>query len=304
MPGFEGNRVTESGGALALAENSILELNRAAFINNGAASDVSGVKGGALYLTRGSRVTWVDDPEASVPPDCPSGPLCPRFVGNRASGGTLAHVEFGGELSLKNTLVVENNGPTTALVRLIGGGPRVNFVNNFLVRNAVSHILSGSTVDGVVGFNHNTIADNPGLESVVHLDGNLENGILSFVNNLVMAGDAPVFSGSGQFAGEIWECHVGSTEQAEPFDRQLIINNPDFADPENLDYHLGSDSGAIDVCGDPDFSDNIDIDGEPRVVDHPSRKGDLHADAGADEVQVPVERPDIVFSDRFEQPRL
>lgn len=300
MPRFEGNQVTVSGGALVLSDHARLETDRAAFINNGPVFDAVGVRGGALYLTDSSGFTMQG---AAVPPDCPHGPLCPRFLGNQADEGALASVGGSSTIALNGALVADNTGPGTSLVRFSGFRGNAILTNSFLVRNRVSQIVSGSPIEGTASFRHNTIADNTDLESVLLVENGIRN--VRFSNNLVMEDDIPIFSGSGPILNETWECHVGSSAQTMPFDREVVIDNPDFVDPGNLDYHLGPDSGAIDVCGELDFnSTTIDIDHEPRPVDHSSEQGERIADAGADEVQAPVEQPDIVFSDRFEGVRL
>jgi Right handed beta helix region len=57
-----------------------------------------------------------------------------------------------------------------------------------------------------------------------------------------------------------------------------IWDDPDFVDPDNSDYHIGSDSGAVDVGVETVVV--TDLDGRPRILDG-NGDGNYQADIGA-----------------------
>ena len=74
----------------------------------------------------------------------------------------------------------------------------------------------------------------------------------------------------------------------------IYVEDPGFVDAANQNYHLASDSFAIDLC-----ESNIqshDTDGDPRNWDNPSViNAEGSFDAGADEYFI-----DVIFSNNFE----
>lgn len=294
VPHFENNRVAGSGGALSLLNGTLMSAQRAGFVGNGFLLDAEPTGGGTLHLESGSRFTT--SVIEGVPSDCPQGPACSRFTGNRADGVPMIMVDDDSTLRLRGMLIAENGGPGASLVTVGGSRVTVALQNNFVVRNPVGHVLDGIADGANISLVHNTIADTPGLQAVMFIEDDLEGFSLAFSKNLVMEEGVPVFAGSGQFFNETWECHVGPTFQTPPFDSQTLIGDADFADPVNLDYHLAPKSEAIDRCDGSLFEQSSDIDGEFRPVDHVAIAGDLYTDAGADEVQGPVAQRRLIVN--------
>lgn len=298
FPTFDGNQVStfgvpfrfSAGGAFYLDDGAAVRFDRLRAISNGTIAAGEGVLGGMFYLSRDAELIQNPfDGTSALPSDCSTGDRCTLIEGNRADRAALGVMEAGSTLTFDGLLITGHDAPGETLIEALGD-VELRISNSVVVGNSVEGILESRSSGGLkIALLHDTIADNPGLGYIFRPLGT--GNEIRFANNLVIGPVGANIADSthpDSFAVELWQCHVGTEISDQPFDRQVVIEEPRFNDPARLDYGLRQDSPAIDICpapGLPLVADlERDIDGDRRPFDHASAPDtEFLSDGGADE---------------------
>jgi len=197
-----------------------------------------------------------------------------------AGGGITIHDSDGEKIITGNTIAGNSSGSE-------GGGLHLNgnpvLTNNMIVDNQTAFGGSGINIStGSPKLFHNTIARNTGGDGRGIYVG---SGSVAMTNTILVSHTVGIFVEPGSSASiesTLWG--NGAWSNGLDWDGAGTINhsndhwgNPDFVDPDAGDYHLASNSDAIDVGVDAGVK--IDIDWQPRPYQAP--------DIGADEYWPP-----------------
>lgn len=197
-----------------------------------------------------------------------------------AGGGITVHDSDGEKIITGNTIAGNSSGSE-------GGGLHLNgnpvLTNNMIVDNQTA--LGGSGINISAGspkLFHNTIARNTGGDGRGIYVG---SGSVTMTNTILISHTVGIFVEPGCSASiesTLWG--NGIWANGLDWDGAGTINhnndywgNPDFVDYQASDYHIGSNSDAIDAGVDAGVA--RDIDGQPRPYQAP--------DIGADEYWPP-----------------
>ena len=266
---IEGNSAGNNGGGFYVAsdlETSTINLdvsNRACW-NDGACMEVSNNKarlGGVVYL-KGNSAFSVQNSYIS---------------GNRADIGTVTYGD--GDVHTSGASVgiigsyIYNNGNN-------GAGGFTDEYAFYLLKNAT------------LGIRHSTIADND-INSLSAIIGS-DQSYLSIRDSIIR--NAETVLDETNSTSLTASCLIVNEDNSIS-GSNIYVLNPGFVDANNQNYHIHSNSHAIDLCDSSAiFGYGNDTDGNPRAWDDPfvdNVEGSL--DAGADEYFV-----DLIFADGFE----
>ena len=206
--------------------------------------------------------------------------------GNRASVGTAIYSEYT-DLKVENSLIIHN-----------GGGGMDGFDDQTVITTT-----SFQNNFGLTNISNTTISDNNITTSTLSIDDNfsIQSSIIDAPNGapLVQA-DIVNYNKTGVF-----DCLVSSELSSLSLSANISVNNAQIADPQFVDraggdYHLASNSPAIDLCL-KSFIEEKDIDLQVRGYDDPNvanynNSPLFTSDAGADETYT----SDIIFKNGFE----
>ncbi|MEE9615772.1 MAG: right-handed parallel beta-helix repeat-containing protein, partial [Anaerolineae bacterium] len=247
-----------------------------------------------------TSTTWANDPEAyptyldgqnAGRAVVITGPVTVTLAGFRIEGGTGGGVYantatavisrcrvyrntgdgihvMGGDLALERTWVYSNTGDGVGV-----NDGTFALVNNVIAHNEGAGLLTTEVSTG--SLRHNTFAHNTVAGAVV-------SGTAHFTNTIFYSHTVGVSLPVG-YAGlwnTLWWQNLTDTLGAV-VSATNVYSDPVFYDPDVLDYHIGSGSGAIDTGVEAGVSE--DIDGGPR----PLLEG---YDIGADEFSLQVTR--------------
>ena len=251
--------------------------------------------------------------------DCWNSRHCNYIVGNSSTNGS-ALFSFNSDADISSTFFESNSGASTIFT---GDATNNNKTSRFegSVFNHNNNLQLDSVIHGIGPINieivHSTFADNVVNESILKVtsdfNGNPDLQIHASIfynpNQLVLTHN--IVSNYQVHISHIITNEINSlsinnelVNQAENLiDGPLItINDPLFVSSINRDYHLQSNSPAIDYSFVPSaISINYpDIDFQPRGIDNPNvinNNSRYYYDLGADEFI----NDDLVFKDSFEQ---
>ncbi len=270
---------------------------------------------GNVARGNGGGICLFDSARFSVNPTMPcTDGLCRSIAFNRAglansagSGGAF-WLQNDNELDVFSTRINNNSAPFHAAIFAEDNGVlprnRIHLVNSLLVRNSTTGNhgligLSGARLE----LDWTTIANNNvGSSIVFDLGGNsldLSTSIFSGpLNNTVLN------SPSGpQLTTRCIMAHEGASIATQG--GGVEVDQPGFADPNNDDYRLRTNSNAADYCNAvANEEPSIDISGNPRLVDLPLTDVLGPWDLGAFEVPCSSCGSDAIFSSGFENPMI
>ena len=212
-----------------------------------------------------------------------------EFIGNTVisntagvSGGGLAiHDASGVQTITGNTFTSNSSGLEGGGIHLGGGNPVLT--NNFIFDNHADGYGSAINISsGSPRLLHNTIARNSGGDgSGLWMGGST----VTMTNNIIVSHTVGIYvetSGTATIDSTLWG--IGAWANGTDWASDGIISttnnlwgNPDFVDPNAGDYHIGSNSYAIDKGVDAGVTNDIDF--HPRPYQAP--------DIGADEYWPP-----------------
>ena len=296
------NRATQNIGGAITVDSSTAAISDNQILNN-TVEDQGGagvyVSGDSVVEVRGNTIAY-----------------------NQATGGTGILVGTGSQASIEDNTVEHNQATLHAgggiavwaggsatisqnwVADNIGGGVdiagKASLENNLIVRS--SHNAEHPTGQGQVRITssepvtltNNTIAGN-GAEFGIEIQA---TGALSLTNNLVVDHAYGLYSDGAATPwlahNDVWGNAIADYHGLAPGATDISAD-PDFVDPNNDDYHLGTCSGAVDAGTNTD-APLVDYDGDMRPVDGHDT-GSALTDIGADErLAVTAPLPQAAFS--------
>ncbi len=242
-----------SGGAIALLDNASLTVNRSGsecwdpVRCNYFSTNRAGQNGGVIYN---------DNATANI--------SHAYFEGSRANIG-VAIYSANNALTNVDTSVFNHNG--------LGGD--IIFFDNALI-----FATSGADME----MKYVTIADNDVTLGVFRIENNM--GTVLLLNSSIVddVNSGPVIANSGVGSGFIFANCVMAHETTSLTGSNNTVDDPEFVNRINRDYHLSNTSPAIDYCGVLTTASNKDIDFQGHGWDNPSLSNNFGPfDIGADE---------------------
>ncbi|TGO01887.1 hypothetical protein PN36_34830, partial [Candidatus Thiomargarita nelsonii] len=196
--------------------------------------------------------------------------------GYSRNGGTI----YGnGKVSIANCIFINNSAFVGGAVYNSGNITNSTFSNNSASENGGAVYCSATIINST--FTQN-IAENGGA---IFCE---KSGKSTIVNSTIVNNNGGGFYGKGTILNTIFAQNKAGEEANDitPFNGDLhvdytLVNNisgaldlgthiimgePRFVDAENGDFHLRSDSPAIDVGDDSVVEVEVDLDGNPRIV--------------------------------------
>ena len=290
--------LSNSHGAGIYADLSTVELINIQMIGNHTAAS-----GGAIYAANNSQILV----SRSIEP-CWSSLGCNLFDGNLAdNAGGVFMINSGSDANIQSSRIINNRAAIAVVLNAGSNTTDVKIESSFISENGTNGASPYSDetllrVNGAqVTIAQSSVINNFSVNSVIDfISGtlDLENSI---IYNPLMS--APYYSQSGSAASTdlclfVDDANNSSTSQVTAIDSNEF--DLGFVDAHNGDYHLTSNSFAIDACGELTPMTLIDIDGESFAYDQELINGidpNMANDAGADEITVNI---DIIFKNGFE----
>lgn len=290
------NISSNNGGGIYAINSSTIDGSDVYITNNVSSSG----KGGAIYMGN-STTTPVTASISDSESQCWNPGKCSIISNNHASSnGGAIYMEGSSELTLRNTHVSGNRatfGTALYVSSINGSGTSAHLDGNYFYDNGNdgsgfgdSFVIRGNgNVD--ITILHNTIAGNDADDSraIIGIIGS--NLILK--NSIISNGTETVLEQNGTNTLN-FSCLIVNENISIP--SATSSNDIGFVNSANDDYHLNSDSFAIDFCASA-ASNNKDADVEYRGWDDETVPDFLGTyDAGADESYI----NDIIFKNSFE----
>lgn len=287
----------DDGGGLYLSDSAFLTevyANGLIMDNNTAGGNGGGAYVGAnakLTIERQSGGCWNQD-------------RCNLIIANRSGtsvglgGGFFVE---GGALEISHSYVEENRADFGAAISATGDSAVV------VIEGVV---FDDNGDDGFAGFSdfqiiraslgatfsirHATFADNNATESVISVDPALDSSLSMFASIVSDPSSGNVF---GPINGLLSIDCLVAHEHTSYNGSNVVVGLPSFVDRSSGDYHLKSDSPAIDLCEEFQMIHPLDMDSELRGWDDPANPNEHGMfDAGADESYA----SDVIFKDGFD----
>jgi predicted outer membrane repeat protein len=242
-----------SGGAIALLNNANLTVNRSGsecwdtVRCNYFSSNTANQNGGVIYN---------DNATANI--------SHAYFEGSRANIG-VAIYSTNNAVTNVDTSVFNHNG--------LSGD--VNYFDNALI-----FATSGADME----MKYVTIADNDVTLGVFRIENNMGTVLLLSSSIVDDANSGPVIANSGAGSGFIFANCVMAHETNSLNVSNNTVDDPEFVNRINRDYHLSNTSPAIDYCGVLTTASNKDMDFQSHGWDNPNLSNFIGPfDVGADE---------------------
>ncbi|MCX7554924.1 hypothetical protein OS175_13675 [Marinicella sp. S1101] len=222
--------------------------------------------------------------------------------GDDSGRGGAFYVSDGGVLNIRQSYLEENRADFGTAIYATGQTAAV-FVESSIFNDNGDGGIDGFSDFGVISafdgaatdLRHVTIADNESASSVFGV-GPTGDSSLTLLNSIVHdPGSGNLF---GPDNGPISINCLIAHEANSYLGGQVSVLDPGFVDRLAGDFHLSSDSFAIDLCDGIALTQLLDIDVEARGWDDPTQinaSGTHVLDAGADESYA----NDIIFADSF-----
>jgi parallel beta-helix repeat protein/predicted outer membrane repeat protein len=337
LRGIVGNSATQFGGGvyLNLAASLTLQGNKYAFgiLGNNTdpvtiANNTANSKGGGIYAINSSQIEIIDGlitnnmtstsngggiflgSSATTPVtltmqahngSCWNSGKCSILSGNKGAGnGGGIYLEGAAQATILNTHIFGNraNFGTAVYVSAVNGLATATIIegsyfyangNNAANSYADNYVIRGNG-DVDIDLVHNTFADNDINDSraIIGVTGGSN---LSIKNSLLDNHPETILQQTASTVQIL--CTIASDLSSLDF----LVFPTSFIDSANQDYHLASDSQAIDACAMTATSLNFDTDNQPRGWDDDTM-GNFNGtyDAGADETYA----NDVIFKNGFE----
>ncbi len=288
------NGTGHGGGIHLIGTNSEVYANGIIMSGNSA-----GENGGGIYVE--------DNATASIERisgACWNKDRCNLIIDNQSGDsigfGGAFHVD-GAELNLSQSYVEENRADFGTAISAVGedavvtvegtvfddnGNEGADGFSDFQVVNA--------SLGATIAVRHSTFAANDATNTVFNIDPALGSS-MSLLSSIVWdVGSGNLFSGAS--GSLVIDCLVAH-ESGSFSGTNVVVANPSFVDVSSGDFHLSSNSPAIDLCQGIPMNHPLDIDQEPRGWDDPDNANEAGIfDAGADESYV----NDVIFENGFE----
>jgi len=288
------------GGAVALLGDS-----SNGFIVNVLIKDNDAFLGGAVFVV-GGALNLLGFETMNQP--CWSKGSCSQITGNTATSGGAFNASNAAEIFVYHSFITESRADN-GIVTSSSSGSLIEINTSVISKNGLNG--DGSYDDqhlfylfpGVdfpssnLVFDYVTLANNQTSLSVI---GN-GNGDVD-VTSSILFDEQDIYQESGSNPQSHFECVIASESSSFSAGGTVSVVDQDiepvFVNPGAGNYHLLSDSPAIDYCYDASGNGGADIDYDDRAVDKPDVVN-LHGvyDIGADEFNI---NNDIIFKNGFE----
>lgn len=311
-----GNSADDSGGgALVIDSGSILHLEDTFIMNNTAGDSGGGlrvVEGGQVQVRRKAGTL------ACEPVESGSGtlirPPCSVMENNSAGYGGGVSITGAGQVNISRTFIHNNqtdSGAEGEFARVANAsndsGPASTLrIHSSLItgHNGVLHFIGDSAE---VDLRWSTIADNTGGAVAQLLSGQSKTAKV-YTRGMVIDHDTDLFLLQGTGNNVASGFCVVTNQSTNGYTEKTAVSqiDPGLSNPGAGDFHLASNSPAIDVCTDSHSASLYpDLDGNtrglewtgPEPIRPPNRFSNGFFDLGAYEASW---AGDVLFSDRFE----
>lgn len=283
------------GGGMSVIGSSQVKLTNVKFENNTADSDSNGSgEGGALFAAANADITAIatcfvgnsafnggaialrnTNMDADKLPDAKG---CHTYSGNTATNrGGAFYIYDISSLKVSQALVKENRADN-GVVAVVGLHGYINLTNSLVVENGDSgsgffndndliEIGIDSPVDigGTIELNYSTVANNHHQGVVLKSDF---QGISTIISSIIYE-DGNVYDNVDGFSSSEFECVIVNESNSFPSDNTVTVDDPLFLNVSSGNYHLSSDSPAIDYCHEavPLQTVSNDSDNDERMID-------------------------------------
>lgn len=259
-------------------------------------------KGAALLLEAGATALIEGNPSSG----CPSSGRCSVFTNNDALFSVI-HVGSGAQAVMRRTWIqYHDEGERT--VDVVDLRPSIYGSTSLSLESVVVHHNAATDLmrtwgAGDLAVENVTIADNSVTNVFRQTDYDQyepATGTIDLAASIVWEQHGTALFAADNPAGVTADCNLVFDAATLPSGSDAEVAPPAFANPAAGDYHLTASSAALDFCAGPTDPSRLDVDGEERGVDTPSRPSRFPGafiDAGADELD---SAPPALFRDGFE----
>ncbi len=252
--------------------------------------------GGGIYASDQSKVTIETAYSSGT---CWRPGYCSQITSNSSIGGAGIFAGSGADINISNTYFQLNKSNSGSAMSLFTSGAvttKAVIEGSLIVNNGdTNSIATFFNVGAELSIRYSTIADN----QVINNESNIySEGDLTLVSSIIhnTDGSKVYLSGPGGTVGQY--CLMVNETNTLPADINTVLNDPQFINREDGDFHLTSKSPAIDFCDTLVFGPRFnDSDNDPRIFNDPTvlnRIGSI--DLGYDETY----ENDIIFRDGLE----
>ena len=290
------------GGAYITGANTQLVIYNG-YVHDNITGTGSG-DGGGIALYDGAKLVT-----RRITTPCWSQTNCNYFVANKSgesSGFGGAIYNNASTVEITNTVFEDNRSDLGTAIYAIGTASQTTVKGSIFNHNGDN--ASGNFNDAYVfrvftdadlDIEHSTIADNNVVSAIFGIDSASGGNSTLYSSIVHETGGSPVpvyDTNPGTIANDCVIAHE-TTSFTPTF--ATIIDDPQFIDRANRDYHISNTSPAIDYCDtvNTDAANYKDIDNQDRGWDDPTVSNNLGPyDIGADETYA----NDIIFKNGFE----
>lgn len=235
------NKATRNGGGIYFPYNSGGVISDNIFLSNTAE------EGGGIYLVAGNVLDNIFDSNSAV------------FGGGIFIGGTN---------SIENNILINNTAINGGGAYIIGNS---TFVNNIITNNQAEDKGAGIRVfETTAHFIHNTLARNEGGDAGLSIGGGFPESSAFLTDTIIVSHTVGVIVYPGFFQdfasleATLWGNDINWAGAGTITTGTInLYGDPAFLDPANDDYHLSSNSIAIDAGIDAGVTTDLDGDLRP-----------------------------------------
>jgi predicted outer membrane repeat protein len=287
------NRAVSDGGAIYAVDGATtIDGSQLHFINN--SSDAAG---GAISLHNGASFMLK---QTSL--DCIDPKRCNFFDGNESvnTGGAISNQD--GHLDISSTYFEENRSNIGTAIHSSGSTSSTRIEGSIFNHNgdngsgniADIYVISAASQADITTL-YSTFADNNAETATFGTDNN--NAGMNIRSSIINDTSSGLVY-DGEFISSTYNCLLVHNVQGLQIGVGFrLVGNPQYINPSIRNYHLKTNSPAIDLCSSTDaFPRFKDIDFRLRGINSPLTVNILGVfDAGADESY-----PQLIFADSFE----